>query len=197
VAAAATQAPSRSLPRSPTAAPANRRPTAFPGGRITIDEPNHGARRWVVGLLSAAVLIAVVVVLLVITGSGGTHKKTSAGNAAGKHRVAAFNTSAVTVSVLNGTAASGLAHRVALKLGGAGYKEGMIATATDQTHTSTVVAYLPGFKRDALAVAGTLKLKPASVEPVDQSTQAVACPPPAACTANVVVTVGTDLANTA
>jgi hypothetical protein len=55
---------------------------------------------------------------------------------------------------------------------------------------------MPGHRRDALAVASTLKLGAASVQPVDQNTQAVACPPPSACTATVVVTVGSDLANT-
>jgi hypothetical protein len=102
----------------------------------------------------------------------------------------------VTVAVLNGTSTANLAHNVGQKLVGAGYQEGTIATAQDQTHSSTIAAYLPGFKRDALAVAGTLKLKPAAVQAVDSSTQAVACPPPSTCKANVVVTVGSDLANT-
>jgi hypothetical protein len=43
-------------------------------------------------------------------------------------------------------------------------------------------------------VATALNLGPSSVQPIDQSTQQVACPPPAPCTANVVVTVGADLA---
>jgi hypothetical protein len=47
---------------------------------------------------------------------------------------------------------------------------------------------------DALAVAKSLKLGPASVQPVDPATQAVACPVSTACTSQVVVTVGTDLA---
>ena len=99
------------------------------------------------------------------------------------------------MSVLNGTATAQLAHRVATKLAGFGYKEGTVATAADQTRTATVVAYLPGRQRDALAVAKSLKLGPASVQPIDQSTQAVACPPGTACSAGVVVTVGSDLAN--
>jgi hypothetical protein len=106
------------------------------------------------------------------------------------------NPASVTVAVLNGTATTGLAHRVALKLSSTGYREGTIATATDQTRTSTVVAYLPGFKRDAQAVAVSLKLRPSAVQPVDSASQAVACPPPNACNANVIVTVGSDLAST-
>ena len=86
---------------------------------------------------------------------------------------------------------------VASRLGRAGYKEGTIATAANQTESNTRVAYLPGTtnRKDALHVASALKLSSASVQPIDQSTQQVACPPPAACTANVVVTVGADLAN--
>jgi hypothetical protein len=45
-------------------------------------------------------------------------------------------------------------------------------------------------------VAASLKLPASAIQPIDQSTQAVACPPPAACTTNVVVTVGADLTNT-
>jgi hypothetical protein len=41
-----------------------------------------------------------------------------------------------------------------------------------------------------------LKLPSGAVQPIDQTTQAVACPPPGACTAETVVTVGTDLGNT-
>src|SRR5207248_9429792 len=103
---------------------------------------------------------------------------TAASSTARRHRTTgAFNTSQVTVAVLNGTATSNLAHDIGQRLAGAGYREGTIATATDQTHPTTIVAYLPGFKRDALAVAGTLKLKPAAVQPVDQPSQVVACPP--------------------
>jgi hypothetical protein len=103
--------------------------------------------------------------------------------------------SSVTVAVLNGTATTGLAHRTAQRLAAAGYREGTVATASDQTHTTTVVAYLAGHRIDAVAVARALKLRLASVQLVDAATKAVACPPPAACTADVVVTVGTDLAS--
>jgi hypothetical protein len=107
-----------------------------------------------------------------------------------------FLPSSVTVAVLNGTATNQLAHRVGAKLVADGYKEGAVATASNQTETTTVVAYLPGAKNrtDALHVATSLNLKPASVQQIDQSTQQVACPQPGACTANVVVTVGADLA---
>jgi hypothetical protein len=66
--------------------------------------------------------------------------------------------------------------------------------AADQTHTTTVVAYTPGHRQQALEVATTLKLAPSAVQPVDQTTQQVACPPPAGCPSSVIVTVGSDLA---
>jgi hypothetical protein len=56
-----------------------------------------------------------------------------------------------------------------------------------------VIAYMPGRRAEALAVASSLNLGPASVQPVDAPTQAVACPPGPPCTATVIVTVGADL----
>jgi hypothetical protein len=144
--------------------------------------------------------VAAVGLWLILSSGGSTRKSTTsaASNAPAKRRsarAAAVNPSSVTVAVLNGTSTSGLAHRVGLRLAGDSYKEGTIATAADQTHSTTVVAYLPGFKRDAQAVANSLRVSASTIQPVDQSTQAVACPPPSACSANVVVTVGADLAN--
>ncbi len=161
--------------------------------------------RIVLAVLGVVVLGGVIVLLVVLTSNSGSNSPAASSqsrttNAPGtKHRQAQKATvapSSVTVAVLNGTATAGLAHRVALKLAGTSYKEGTVATATDQTRTTTTVAYLPGFRRDALAVASSLKLPQSAVSPVDQTTQSVACPPPAQCTANVVVTVGSDLANT-
>jgi hypothetical protein len=154
-----------------------------------------------IGLLG---VVAVVAVLLVVTSSGGSgHTASTAASTSNapkpRHRTrpAPFQPASVTVAVLNGTATANLAHQIALRLGSAGFKQGTIATASDQTQTATVVGYLPGHRKDALAVAASLKLGSASVQPVDQSNQAVACPPPAACAANVIVTVGSDLAPTA
>ena len=145
------------------------------------------------------------IAVLLIATSGGSGTKTSNTNAArttnapsaGHSRAAAaFSPASVTVAVLNGTATNQLAHTVGSKLAAVGYKEGALRTASNQTQTATVVAYLPGAQNRtaALHVAAALKLGSASVQPIDQSTQQVACPPPQACTANVVVTVGADLA---
>jgi hypothetical protein len=159
------------------------------------------------GLLALLVIGAVVAGVLLLTNGSGSNSTQSKSAAAGttvastqrhhRSKAAAVTHSSVTVAVLNGTATAQLAHKVATKLSGAGYKQGNVATAADQTRTATVAAYMPGHRRDALAVASALKLGPASVQPIDQNTQAVcASPPTNTCAANVVVTVGSDLANT-
>lgn len=161
------------------------------------------------GVVLVALAAGVVIAGLLLATSGGGSSNNTASNSSGansnapttsvrrRHGAAGGVTpSSVTIAVLNGTASSGLAHRVSLKLGRSGYRQGTVATATDQTRTATVVAYMPGHRREAQAVASSLNLGPASIAPVDTNTQAVACPPPAACNADVVVTVGTDLANT-
>jgi LytR cell envelope-related transcriptional attenuator len=152
----------------------------------------------------AAVAVAVLIYALTSVGSSKPASATSTSNApiAG-HSAGGFNPSSVTVAVLNGTATNQLAHRVGDKLAALGYKRGTIATAANQTATTTVVAYVGSSTRrtraagrlDALHVARALGLRPTAVRPVDQSTLQVACPASAACTANVVVTVGADLAN--
>ena len=154
------------------------------------------------GLLIGALAVAAVVVAVVLITKGSSSSSSSNAPAAStapttRHVKAAVKVTpgSVTVTVLNGTATAGLADRVATQLTGIGYKQGNPpGNASDQTRTATVVAYLPGHKHDALAVARSLKLGPSSVQPVDSSTRAVACPGTATCTAEVVVTVGSDLA---
>jgi hypothetical protein len=186
------------------------RPTGGPGAPRRQPPPlrGGGARRSSAGrrfglLIGALGIVAVIAVLLIATSGGGSTQTSSSAarttNAPGGRRpasAAAFSAASVTVAVLNGTATNELAHRVATKLVAVGYKQGNVFTASNQTETATVVAYLPGAKNrtDALHVASALRLGAASVQPIDQSTQQVACPPPSACTANVVVTVGADLA---
>jgi hypothetical protein len=156
-------------------------------------------------LVGALGIVAVIAVLLIAVTSGGSGTKTTSTTAARTTNApsarrspatAAFNPASVTVAVLNGTATNQLAHTVGSKLAAVGYKEGNLYTASSQTVTATVVSYLPGAQNrtDALHVASALKLGAGAVQPIDQNTQQVACPPPQACTANVVVTVGADLA---
>ncbi len=103
----------------------------------------------------------------------------------------------VVVAVLNGTDTTGLAGRISQRLGTDGYKLGNVTNAAEQTHATTIVAYKPGSQDAALAVAKSLGLSSTAVHPLDQGTEQVACANQAACTLNVVVTVGADLASSA
>jgi hypothetical protein len=159
--------------------------------------PSPGGRRFAV-LVGFLVVIAAVAAVVIVTSGTGTQNPTQSGAGNSPRATGpAFDPAHVTVAVLNGTNVNQLAHHVAARLAAEGYKQGQIATASNQTLSSTVVAYLPGAanRGDALHVARTLHLSPHSVAPVDQAAQAVACPPPSACTDNVIVTVGTNLAS--
>jgi hypothetical protein len=203
VAAPVAAARSDTPPRPPVqirsgAPPGGRRPSLPP--RTPAPRRGGAGRRF--GLLIGGLLaVAGIAVLVIVTQSGGSspsHAKasstTNAPTSPRRKAPATFSPASVTVAVLNGTATNDLAHGVSAKLTAQGYKQGTLATASSQTQTATVVAFRSGFRNDALHVATALKLGPASVQPIDPSTQAVACPPPSACTANVVVTVGQDLA---
>lgn len=183
---------------------ARRAPAGAPRGSLP---PERGRRRTgtrgrVALLLAALVAAAAAVVLVVVTSVGGGNqapvahaRSTNAPVGGNASQPARFNPSSVTVAVLNGTATLGLAHKVAVRLAAAGYMEGTVRNAVDQTLTTSVVAYTRHHKRAALAVASSLNLGSTSVQPIDASTQAIACPPPSPCTAKVAVTVGSDLAS--
>lgn len=198
-------------PQAPPQAPPPRSPSrpSGVGGRPPLPplgSPEPGRSRFGRGLalLAGVVVIAAVVVGLVIATSGGSSSPSSTRasrttNAPKPRRprvTAPFSASSVTVAVLNGTNVNQLAHRIAGQLTAVGYKEGNVLTGVNQSVTSTIVSYFPGAvnRTDALHVATALKLGQSSVQPVDQSTQQVACQGATPCTANVVVTVGTDLA---
>jgi hypothetical protein len=158
----------------------------------------------ILGLIVVAGIVAVLVVLTSSTNNSGrqagsgtsANSNAPSANRHHKAKATALKPSQVTVAVLNGTATSNLAHDVSQKLTGAGYKPGMIATATDQTQAATTVGYMPGQRRAAAIVARSLNLGSTAIEPLTASNRAVACPQ-AACTAQVVVTVGSDLASDA
>jgi LytR cell envelope-related transcriptional attenuator len=152
----------------------------------------------------AAVVAVVVIVLLNATSGGTSSSSSSAANSPnhGSHHGARVNVplkpANVSVTVLNGTETTNLAHDITQRLAGSGYKTGTPATATDHTVGSTVVGYRGRSNRAAaLLVARSLKLGSASVQPVGQSNLAVACPQTSTCTAQVIVTVGADLASAA
>jgi hypothetical protein len=152
--------------------------------------------------LAALAVVAAAVALVAVTSLAGSSKSgraartTNAPSSSPSRSAESFKPSSVTVSVLNGTSTNELAHRIGQKLAASGYKEGTIATAANQTETTTVVAYLQGARnrKDAQHVAAALGLHPSAVRPIDQSTLQVACPASTSCTSNVVVTVGADLA---
>ena len=158
------------------------------------------------GLLAVGAVVAGVLVIRNIN-HGSSQSSSSAAAAAARRAaesrrtasVAVVNPATVTVAVLNGTSTNGLAGDVSNKLHGDGYQKGYVGNFTaNQTQTSTAVLYMRGYKRDATSVATSLKLRPAAVQPIDQSTQQIACPPASGpCKSSVVVTVGSDLANLA
>jgi LytR cell envelope-related transcriptional attenuator len=154
----------------------------------------------VLAVLSACLLVAAAVAgLLIVTGGGSSAARKSVASSTSTHAVTrppVFEPSSVRVTVLNGTDISGLAASVSHRLGVDGYRMGRPTNAADQSTPSTVVAYLlPSYRADALHVAASLKLRPSSVQPIDPTTKATACPPSSACTTAVVVTVGSDLAS--
>ena len=173
-----------------------------------------GARRTGTGrvfmVLAVLLLVGAVVAGVIVIGNinhGSSKSKSSAADAAARRALenrrsnplATVQPSTVTVAVLNGTDTSGLAGAVSNKLNSAGYQKGYVGNFTaNQTQTSTSVLYMRGYKRDATAVASALKLSPAAVQPIDQSTQQIVCPPSSGpCKSTVVVTVGSNLASLA
>lgn len=163
-------------------------------------------RRLIPILIGLSVVVVIVVALLIVTQSNSSSTTVHRGakvSARSKSGAApAVNPASVTVAVLNGTTVTNLAHDVSSRLATDGYKQGTIATAAAQTNSTTTVAYLPGHQTDARAVAAVLNLKTSAVKPIDQQAMGVACPNTSSgggssCPADVVVTVGNDLASLA
>lgn len=157
-------------------------------------------RRLLPGLLGILIVAVIVAVLLEVTNSGGG--KTVAHHAPQHKRPAPhFIASHVNVAVLNGTAVTHLAKDVSTKLSKAGYKQGTVANAAVQTHTDTIVAYLPDHKGAAVHVAKVLHLPQRSIQPADHDAIGMCSASGGAgggsCSADVIVTVGTDLASVA
>jgi len=149
----------------------------------------------VVLLTVVAAAVAVGAVIL-IAGAGGKTAGTPGGPVRGVHtRTVPVYASSVTVTVLNGTSMTGLAHRISLRLAHAGFKLGKVTNTASRTQTTTLVGYAPRHEIDALAVAQVLKLASNTVRPITAGGEAIACSPARMCTsAKVVVTVGSDLA---
>jgi LytR cell envelope-related transcriptional attenuator len=149
-----------------------------------------------------AVVAGVIIVTNLHTSSSSSNSSAATGTVATRStatRLPVVVPSTVTVSVLNGTDTSELARTVSDKLSTTGYKKGYVGNyGNSQTKTSSTVEYMRGEKRDAMAVAAALKLRPTSVQPIDTTTQQIACPPAnGQCASAVIVTVGSDLAGLA
>jgi LytR cell envelope-related transcriptional attenuator len=207
-------AASEPAPAPRVALPRQRQPMPPPPPRRGGREPS-GRRMSPLFFILAGVLAAAVVavVLIFVTGSGNNNSaaqsssstqaaasSTAAGNSkkTGGHRRTAAATvtpSAVTVAVLNGTPTNHLAADVMGKLTAAGYKGNTTQNASETGVTSTIVGYTaPTYRNDALAVAKSLNLGPASVQGVSQGDRAKICGSTTACTTQVIVTAGADLA---
>ncbi len=212
----ATPPPRVALPRQQERGPA-RLPVSPPPPRRSGRQPS-GRRISPVFFVLAAILLAAViaVVLVFVTGSSNSNSPSSSSAASsgasassttaakkgkatkkGKSASPAVTPSSVTVAVLNGTTTSHLAANVLGKLNGAGYRGTATQNASESSVTSTIVGYTDSTARaDALAVAKSLNLGPASVQGVSQGDRLKICGSTTACSTQVIVTVGADLANT-
>lgn len=144
-------------------------------------------------MAGVAVVALVVVLATSLLGGGGSKKPagnrvvTSPAAGAGSAAAGSVTPSAVTVSVLNGTSAPGLARTVANNLQHDGYGIGNVTNAPLQQHLTTTVAFAAGGRAAAQAVARAIGVDPTTVVAEDSSTLAVA-----GSQALVVVTVGAD-----
>jgi hypothetical protein len=217
IAAEPAPPPRIALPRQqqrPPARPPVSPPPARRGGRGSV---SRGRRISPVFLILAAILVAAViaVVLVFVTGSSNNTASSSSSSSsaasasstgaarrtknakARKTAAAPVTPSAVTVAVLNGTGTANLAANVLGKLTAAGFHAGPHANASETGLTTTIVGYTAQSGRaDALAVAKSLNLGSASVQGVSQGDRLKVCGSATACTTQVVVTAGADLAQT-
>lgn len=97
---------------------------------------------------------------------------------------AQFAPSDVTVSVLNGTTAPGLAARIGDRVESAGFRLGNVTNASEQQRAESVILYMPGADREARIVGRRLR--------IEQTERADAGDRVLAGTARVVVMVGAD-----
>lgn len=182
--------------------PPPRRAAPPPRGYQPVQEqaPSHRLRR-VLGAIAALILVAAIVFVLVKVTSSGTSTKSTVDHHSKTSKVAAFRPGDVTVAVLNGTSVAGLAQSVSDDLKSKGYVQGAITNAAVQTQTNSTVSYVQSSDKVAAEhVAKALKLKPSAVQRASQSAIESCASPSASgtsCQADVIVTLGTDLASMA
>jgi hypothetical protein len=150
----------------------------------------------VVGGLLVAVAVAVVAVATLGSSSGGSGHGASAGS--GQHGRAAHSPASagaadpasIHVAVLNGTNATGLAHRLSASLQQDGYSQAVALQGTPPgEHQTSVVEYGPGDEGKAKRVAQALSVS--QVQPLESAVGGLA---PGS---SVVVVAGLDKAGTA
>jgi hypothetical protein len=151
----------------------------------------------VVGGLLVAVAVAVVAVATLgsSSGSGSGH---GAAPRSGHHRrgartrasAGAADPASVHVAVLNGTNATGLAHRLSASLQQSGYSQAVALQGTPPgEHQTSVVEYAPGDQTEAKRVSQAVSVS--QVQPLEAAVGGLA---PGA---SVVVVAGLDKAGTA
>jgi LytR cell envelope-related transcriptional attenuator len=171
----------------------------------------HG-RRWAILMAAGGVVIIALVALLVtgvLGGGGGGKAKSSSSSRSSatgtpaprttkpKPKPKLFVRRNTTVSVINGTVATGLARETEDQLVKAGFGRGVPATGADQSHSATVIYYQPGHKRDAQEVKRVLK--GGAIEAIGGNNPiGTVCavkadqPPPCGSAVDVIVVVGSD-----
>jgi LytR cell envelope-related transcriptional attenuator len=156
--------------------------------------------RWLIPVAAVVLVAAIAVLLVLVLRPGSSDHKTAA--AAQRRHTAdiavappSVAPSLVTVAVVNATGINDLAHHVSTKLTAMRFQPGTLATATNQSHSTTTVGYLAGHRNDALAVAHALRLPAGAVRLAPQSTEGLVCPNPSDCTADVIVVAGSNLAH--
>jgi hypothetical protein len=205
--------PRQQRPPAPPARPPSRRAGGL--GRPT-------SRISPVFFVLAGILVAAVVAVVLVFVSGSSNNSSPPSSSSGSSAASASSTNAtgngkaqgkagkqrkttvtvtpssVTLAVLNSTGTQGLAAKVMGKLTDAGYKGTTTQNAAETGLTSTIVGYTaPGARADALAVAKSLNLSQSSVRTVSQGDRLKICgSATSACSTQVIVTLGSDLAQT-
>jgi hypothetical protein len=186
-------------------------PAQRPGQTAAVPPATRKDRRWpaprYLALIVAGVLVlglaATVGVLALTGGDSGKSKTKAATTPSGsvslpqsksgskkartkKSFPPAIDPATVTVTVVNGTSVTGLAHQMSTKVSAAGFRLGNIQTASQQQRAESVVFYKPGSSRQARAVASKVGIS--QIEAIDAPNTSLAG------LASVVVVVGSDKA---
>jgi hypothetical protein len=138
-------------------------------------------------LVAATVVAAAVVALVLVLASPDAHRAATKPPAHDVVVPAARHD--VTVAVLNGTMATGIARKAADTLTRNGFREGIVTNdQTNQQRRRSTVYYAPGHKEDAVSVMGYLHLGLDQVRPMDTIARALGDRAP------IVVFLGADAA---